>query len=860
MWRFLFTAALVCLLAPGVASAAPTLPPGFQESVAITGLVRPMVVRFSPDGRVLVAEKSGLIKVFDDLDDPTPSTYADLRVQVHDYWDRGLLGMALAPSFPVDPSVYVLYTRDAALGGTAPRWNDVCPSPPGPTTGGCLASARLSRLNAAGNETVLIDDWCQQFPSHSVGQIQFGPDGALYASAGDGAGFHTTDFGQFGNPKNPCGDPPTGVGGNQVAPTAQGGSLRAQDLRTAGDPVGLDGTIIRVDPATGVALPTNPLFGNADPNAKRIVAHGFRNPYRTTFRPGTSELWIGDVGLAKYDEIDRITDVLGTVENGGWPCVEGPLPPAAWDRLNMTLCEPRPAIHAPYFSYAHAEKVVPGEICPSGSTSVSGLAFYEGGPYPAAYDGALFFADFSRDCIWAMRAGPGGLPNKGDIVTFVAAATNPVALEIGPGGDLFYADYGGDPVVGGGITPGTIRRIRYSAGNQPPVARIEASATSGLTPLAVQFDGRDSSDPEAAALTYAWDLDGDSDLDDSTSPTPQWTYTVTGSVTVKLRVTDPLGLWDEVTVLIAVGNTKPVATITAPTAAATWGVGQWLPFAGTATDAQDGTLPASAYSWELLMHHCPSNCHTHPVEVVMNATTGAFAAPDHEYPSHLELRLTVTDSGGLQDSAGVLLHPRTVDLTLAATLPGIELTLDGASGPAPFVRTVIESSAHILLAPASQYVGGARYAFRSWSDGGARVHNITATGQATYTAEYARAAGADLGLKSWARRGSGTALTFVLRVRNYGPARARSVVLTATLPRRVWFNRLQGASGCRFNPTTDFLKCPLGPLTSGTTRLLRVHTRLNSTPRAVVSDARVKSPTPDPNPANNRSRLRFVLR
>ena len=853
-------AAFVCLLAPGVASAAPTLPPGFQESVAITGLVQPMVVRFSPDGRVFVAEKSGLVKVFEDLDDPTPSTYADLRVQVHDYWDRGLLGMALAPTFPVDPSIYVLYTRDAAIGGTAPRWNDACPSPPGPTTDGCVASARLSRLTAAGNETVLINDWCQQFPSHSVGQIQFGPDGALYASAGDGAAFHASDFGQFGSPdKNPCGDPPTGVGGTQVAPTAQGGSLRAQDLRTAGDPVGLDGTIIRVNPATGAALPTNPLFGNADPNARRIVAYGFRNPYRTTFRPGTSELWVGDVGLGRYEEIDRITDVLGGVENGGWPCVEGPLPPPAWERLDMTLCLPLPATHAPYYFYAHADKVVPGETCPSGTTSLSGLAFYEGGPYPANYDGALFFADYSRDCVWAMRAGPDGLPNKDDIVTFVAPATNPVALEIGPGGDLFYADFGGDPVVGGGKTPGTIRRIGYSAGNQPPVARIQASATSGLAPLAVQFDGRSSSDPEAAALTYAWDLDGDGGLDDSTSSTPQRTYTVTGAVTVRLRVTDPLGAWDEVTVLISVGNTAPTARITAPTTAATWGVGQALPFAGTATDAQDGTLPASAYSWELLMHHCPAGCHTHPIEVVTNTTTGAFVAPDHEYPSHLELRLTVTDSGGLQGSASVLLQPRTVDLTLAASVPGMELTLDDSTGPAPHVRTVIEGSAHTLSAPAAKDLGGVRYVFRSWSDGGARVHNVTATSARTYTATYA-AVSADLGVRSWAVRGRSTLLTFVLRVKNGGPASATKVVLTDKLPKRVWFGWVEGAAGCKFNARTDVLTCPLGTLAKGKVKLLRVRTWLNGSPRTVLNDARVASTTVDLAPANGRSRLKVALR
>ena len=198
-------------------------------------------------------------------------------------------------------------------------------------------------------------------------------------------------------------------------------------------------------------------------------------------------------------------------------------------------------------------------------------------------------------------------------------------------------------------------------------------------------------------------------------------------------------------------------------------------------------------------------------------------------------------------------------MTLAANLPGIALTLDSASGPAPFTETVIEGSAHTLSAPATQLVGGVGYAFRSWTDGGARVHSITAASSTTYTAAYARA-GADLALKSWARRGSGTVLTFSLRVRNNGPATARSVVLTATLPRHVWFNRLVGASRCRFNPTTDFLRCPLGTIRSQKVRLLRVYTWLNSSPKAVVNDARVRSSTPDPNPVNNRSRLRFPLR
>lgn len=94
--------------------------PGFQETVAFTGLTQPTEVRFAPDGRAFVAEKSGIIKMFDGLGDTTPTTVADLRTKVHNFWDRGLLGFNIDPEFPAKPYLYVLYTHDAAIGGTAP--------------------------------------------------------------------------------------------------------------------------------------------------------------------------------------------------------------------------------------------------------------------------------------------------------------------------------------------------------------------------------------------------------------------------------------------------------------------------------------------------------------------------------------------------------------------------------------------------------------------------------------------------------------------------------------------------------------------------------------------------------------------
>ena len=174
-------------LTGAAALAAP--PAGFVETAAFSGIGAPTAVRFAPNGHVFVAEKAGRILEYDALGDATPSVYADLRTAVLDYEDRGLLGLAIDPAYATGrPFVYALYTYDKdPFAAQAPRWNDDCPSP---TTDGCVASARLSKLTAGGGEQVLIQDWCQQYTSHSIGDLAFGPDGALYVSGGDGALLH----------------------------------------------------------------------------------------------------------------------------------------------------------------------------------------------------------------------------------------------------------------------------------------------------------------------------------------------------------------------------------------------------------------------------------------------------------------------------------------------------------------------------------------------------------------------------------------------------------------------------------------------------------------------------------------------
>ena len=710
------------VVAPAATATTTVLPAGFQESIVFSGLTEPTSIQFSPDGRVFVAEKSGLVKVFQSLTATTPTVFADLRTNVHNFYDRGLGAIALHPDFPHTPYVYVVYTLDAPIGGTPPVWgspgatSDGCPTPPGPTTGGCVVGGRLSRLTAAGNvmtgsENVLIENWCQQFPSHSQDGLVFGSDGALYMSAGDGASFQFVDYGQNGNP---CGDPPGGPGSTESPPSAEGGALRAQDLLTVGGPVGrFNGSILRVDPMTGAAMPDNPLAGTGNPD-DRVIAHGLRNPWRITVRPGTREIWIGDVGFKNVEEIDRIDDPTAPVKNFGWPCYEGPAPQSGYKAANLDLCNvlyanPN-AVTPPYFSYKHTDPVVAGESCPTGSSSITGLAFYQSGSYPAAYGGALFFADYSRNCVWVMFKGSNGLPDPATRQTFAAGAGSPVDLEIGPGGDLFYVD----------VTGGTIRRITGPQ-NDTPTAAIAATPQSGPVPLHVAFDGTGSRDPNGGALSYSWDF-GSGQFGASTAARPEHDFTAPGVYTVRLRVTDMQGLSDTAQTAITAG-TPPTATIAAPTSSTTWAVGDVIAFSGSAADAAGHALPASALTWSLVLHHCPSNCHLHFLQTFAGVDHGQFAAPDHEYPSWLELQLTATDANGLSGTTSVTLQPRTVALSFTSSPSGLTLGFDANSEVTPFTETVIARSAHSVSAP-PQLVGGTQYGFVRWSDGGAASHNI----------------------------------------------------------------------------------------------------------------------------------------
>jgi glucose/arabinose dehydrogenase len=770
------------------ATADPALPEGFQDEVVFDGLEQPVNFRFAPDGRIFVAEKPGKILVFDGLEDEEPTVFADLRGDVYDNGDRGLLGLVLDPKFDEGrPYVYALYTWDHVLGKS---WNPAKPEYGVPGTSGdpdcptqnnthsCLVSGRLVRLvenplnpdhaveeGGRPKEKELLQGWCQQFNSHSIGELQFGPEEALYVSGGDGASYESIpDYGQLGTPPNPCGDPPTPAG---VAPTgeqrqdAQGGALRSQNMKL------LNGAILRVDPETGDPLPGNPLKGNGNENTERTIAKGFRNPFRFVVNPLTDEIYSGNVGSSQIEEIDRFRAPPSSLFNSGWPCYEGIQRQFQFAELvkqfGLKVCaamyaaEPA-SFSPPLFSYSHEQTVVPEDECPTESGSaISGLSFYEGNQFPSKYKGALFFADAVRGCLWVMYPGADGKPDPSKVERFMREGKIYPGVKVleGPDGFLYYADL----FSAEGAGEGAIHRIAYRPNS--PTARLEAEPPYGLYNGSGEFkttvDAGKSTDPNGDPLTYKWDLNEDGVFESGGGPTKTLTFTKaqqeareaneeSPNRVIAVRVEDDEGLVSIAKVTVYPGDKPPVVTITKPTASERWSVGDLVKLDGKGV-IENGGVPTEItsplpYYWVTRMAHCPdpanpTACHVHPLQTFAGIRRPEFVAPQHDYPSYIEVVLRVSDDRGLSGTARLEFKPRTVSLSLASNPPGIKLLAGSTEALSPFSTLAIDKSEILISAPQTAVVGGNTYNFSGWSDGGARAHPIfVSNSQTGYVATY----------------------------------------------------------------------------------------------------------------------------
>jgi hypothetical protein len=171
-------------------------------------------------------------------------------------------------------------------------------------------------------------------------------------------------------------------------------------------------------------------------------------------------------------------------------------------------------------------------------------------------------------------------------------------------------------------------------------------------------------------------------------------------------------------------------------------------FSGTASDAQDGSL-TSDIEWSVVLHHCATanDCHEHP-QIERVGASGSFDAPEHEYPAFLELRASVTDGRGATREVTRVLEPVTGNLTFLTNPIGLQLLAGAHQGATPFTITAINGSRVSISAPTPQTTGGSAYQYDSWTDAGARSHEVVATAggrslTAIYQGDFTRRAGAN---------------------------------------------------------------------------------------------------------------------
>ena len=636
---------------------------------------------------MLIATQTGQLRVYADGSlVPTPALDLAAAGNFCSTSERGLLGVAVDPNFASNGYIYLYYS---------PRISGECKN-------------RLSRFTMAGNtvspasQSILIDSIPAEFGTHNAGDVHVGKDGNLYVSVGDGGGDYAEDSGS--GAANDAARDMHALVGKILRITREGGI-------PADNPFQGPGTV-RCNTTGFVAAPNK---------CQEIYATGLRNPFRIAFDPNATEVkfHINDVGQNTWEEID-----LGTAgADYGWNVREGPCVTGSTSNCGA----PPAGMTNPIYWYRQGD--------PSGCRAVTGGAFVPAGIWPPTYTGTYLFADYVCGRIFRLDRQGDGSYLRTDFATSLGS-NSAVHMAFGPYNGtqaLYYTTYAGG---------GSVRRIEYTgSANRQPLADVTASPTSGPAPLAVTFDGSGSSDPDAGdTLTYVWDF-GDGATTEGSSPTIGHTYTATGTFTASLRVRDNHGAVSPPdTVTIQPGNTAPTPVIETPAAGVGFRVGDTVVLHGSATDAQDGSVPNSRLRWLVLRHHGSS--HTHPWLPDTAGNDIPIATPGPEdlassTTSFLEVKLTAVDSQGLSTTVTRELRPRLVDLTFVTEPAGLSVGINGEPVTGPRTFSSWEGWAFPASADRQQDGSGAWWVFDHWSDGGAASHVITTgASPATYTATF----------------------------------------------------------------------------------------------------------------------------
>jgi glucose/arabinose dehydrogenase len=617
-----------------------TLPANFQRVQVTASLSNPTAMAFTPDGRVLICQQSGQLRVVKNgslLSTPAVS------LSVNTSGERGLIGIAVDPNFATNQFIYLYYTHTSGPHNRVSRFT---------MTG-----------DVAGSETTILDLPTLSGIYHNGGGLTFGNDGKLYVAVGE----------------------------NQVGSNSQN----------------LDnylGKLLRIN-SDGTVPTGNPFTGNAA--RSRIWAYGLRNPFTIASDPVSGKIFVNDVGNATWEEIN---DATTGGRNFGWPDKEGMCTSGCTGFTN------------PIYVYATNRNDPPpaGQGC-----ALNGGTFFNGAisNYPSTYNGRYFFLDYCGN--WIDNINPAvASPTRNGFGTNLGSGL--VYIKQGTDGNLYYMSRDNNALY----------RIIYS-GTQAPVITTQPQSITISQGNTATFSVTATGNP---APTYQWRKNG-TNISGATSAT----YTITNvqpshAGTYSVVVTNSAGsvTSSNATLTVTQPNTAPIATITSPANGSSFRAGTVINFSGTATDAEDGTLPPANYEWWVDFHHAN---HIHPgPEITDGANSGSFPidAEGHtETDIWYRLYLVVRDAQGARDTAYVEIFPVLSTLNLRSVPSGLQIRLNAVPTTTPYTTPSLSGMVRPMEAISPQTVNGTTYLFDFWEHGGAAAQNITITDNAaTYTAHF----------------------------------------------------------------------------------------------------------------------------
>ncbi|MFH7015436.1 PQQ-dependent sugar dehydrogenase [Flavobacterium sp. FlaQc-47] len=612
------------------------------QNLAPTAVIKEgLALEQSADGRIFIAERGGIVKVFQNNIVSTVFTVATVTDN-----EQGLLGLTLHPDFATNGYIYVFYSiNDGVIRHRIER-------------------IKIDNANqvVSRQEILLLEPIGQGF--HNGGDLKFF-NGYLYVTVGDSQQ-----------------------------------NTNAQDLDT------YKGKILRIT-EDGQPAPGNPFYGTGSVQRQSIWVYGFRNPWRLVANPVANKLFVLDVGTS-WEEINEISNP--TIRNYAWGHPQG----GDGKQTETDI------FTNPIFTYQT------GSI---GNALTNGLLY---NPVTSRYpdlQGKFIIKDFVRN---AIRSFDPNIADPESTEFYTAPQQQALGMMLGNDGYIYYCAYGNN---------GALIKLDYIATAAPTIVNHPVSQTiMQTTPVTFTVSA------SGVGLTYQWQFNN-VNIPGATAVNytiPNVTTANAGAYRVIVTNTAGNATSNAATLAVTPFNNTPVVTIVSPLTSLKWNADDVVHFEATATDIEDGILPASAYSWNIDLFHedIPGAGHSHPGGSPQGIKSGDFTASNQgEKTPNVWYRFTVkvTDTNGLTGTAFVDIKPNLVDVTVTSTPALLALEFNQKPVTAPSIKQVVaNASVQTLNAPTPQYVGNIRYDFDHWAHGGAANQNFKApaTGTVTYTAVY----------------------------------------------------------------------------------------------------------------------------